>query len=174
MKRIILFALIGAGAAAAAQAGAPRWLAADRAFHTFTDSFEQGIENFLNGDPHLWKHNVSQTDRATIMGAWGAYEQSWAQAGPRYDWAAARFEKSGAKVDIEYLSGAVSGDLAYTVAIERSSVRIVGQSEPATMQLRVTHVFGRENGVWKLLHRHADPLMAKTAPADVLAPAAAK
>jgi ketosteroid isomerase-like protein len=36
------------------------------------------------------------------------------------------------------------------------------------MQLRVTHVFGKENGQWKLLHRHADPLIGKSAPGDVL------
>jgi hypothetical protein len=36
------------------------------------------------------------------------------------------------------------------------------------MVLRVTHVFGKENGDWKLVHRHADPLMDKTTPATVL------
>ena len=74
-----------------------------------------------------------------------------------------------ARAEIEYLSGRISGELAYTVAIERSRVHIVGQKEPAVMQLRVTHVYGKEHGKWKLLHRHADPLIAKTAPGDVLA-----
>ena len=36
------------------------------------------------------------------------------------------------------------------------------------MSLRVTHLFRKEQGEWKLLHRHADPLMSKTAPAAVL------
>jgi ketosteroid isomerase-like protein len=44
----------------------------------------------------------------------------------------------------------------------------VGQKEPAAMSLRVTHLFRKEQGGWKLLHRHADPLLSKTAPADVL------
>jgi ketosteroid isomerase-like protein len=36
------------------------------------------------------------------------------------------------------------------------------------MSLGVTHLFRKEQGEWKLLHRHADPLMSKTAPAAVL------
>jgi hypothetical protein len=35
--------------------------------------------------------------------------------------------------------------------------------------LWVTHVYRRVDGVWKLVHRHADPLITKTAAAAVLA-----
>jgi len=36
------------------------------------------------------------------------------------------------------------------------------------MVLRVTHVFRRDAGAWRLVHRHADPLVNTTAPAAVL------
>jgi ketosteroid isomerase-like protein len=36
------------------------------------------------------------------------------------------------------------------------------------MALRVTHIYRIEDGAWKLVHRHADPLINKTAPATVL------
>lgn len=139
-----------------------------KTFTEFLPRFELGVERFLNGDATLWKSNVSQESDGTIMGAWGDYEKSWAELEPRYDWAAARFEESGAQVQFQYLSSGVSGELAFTVAIERSTVRLVGQKEPAAMSLRVTHLFRKEQGEWKLLHRHADPLMSKTAPAAVL------
>jgi ketosteroid isomerase-like protein len=47
-------------------------------------------------------------------------------------------------------------------------VRVVGQDTTASMPLRVTHIFRKENGEWKLIHRHADPLMDKTARGAVL------
>jgi ketosteroid isomerase-like protein len=140
----------------------------DSSFQEFLPKFEEGTSGFINGDLTLWLENASRSDDATIMGGWGAYEKRWDEVGPRYDWAAARFLESGAKVEVEYLASYVSGDLAYTVAIERSEALIVGQDKPAPLELRVTHIFRKENGVWKLLHRHADPLMEKTAPAAVL------
>lgn len=142
--------------------------AADASLRAFLPRFEEATSRFINGDPALWKRIASRRDDATIVGAWGAYERGWNEVGPRYDWAAARFEESGARVEVEYLSSGVSGDLAYTVAIERSEAHLAGRDEPAPMALRVTHVFGKEDGDWKLVHRHADPLIDKTAPATVL------
>jgi ketosteroid isomerase-like protein len=143
-------------------------VATEASFRDFLVSFEEGTSRFINGDPTLWKENASHSDEATIMGGWGAYEQGWEEVGPRYDWAAARFVESGARVEVEYLAIGVSGSLAYTVANERSKALIIGQDQAAAMALRVTHIFGWEDGAWKLLHRHADPLMEKTAPDTVL------
>ncbi len=155
-------------ATSSAQSQIPTAIVGDSSLRAFLPQFEEGINRFINGDPTLWKQNASQRDDATIMGAWGAYENGWQEAGTRYDWASARFRESGAKVKVEYLSSGVSGELAYTVSIEQSEVRLVDQDKPAPMALRVTHVFRREDGVWKLPHRHADPLIDKTAPATVL------
>ena len=141
---------------------------ADKSFCQFLLQFEAATTRFINGDATLWKQHASHRDDATIMGAWGAYEQGWNEAGPRYDWAAARFRESGARVEVEYLASGVSGDLAYTVTNERSEALLVGQNKAAQMALRVTHVFRKEDEEWKLIHRHADPLMEKTAADTVL------
>jgi ketosteroid isomerase-like protein len=47
-----------------------------------------------------------------------------------------------------------SGDLACTVGFERGDVSVDG-SPPRPMTIRVTHVFRRRHGVWRLVHRHA-------------------
>lgn len=164
-SRRALAALAAGSAATAAFARAT-----DRAtFREFLPLFEQGTTRLLNGDAALWKRNALHGEQATIMGAWGAYEKGWAEAESRCGWAAARFRKDGgATMSVEMLAMRASADLAYTVAIERSVVHLVGRAQAAPVALRVTHVFARDNGAWKLAHRHADPLTVKTAPADVL------
>ena len=42
-------------------------------------------------------------------------------------------------------------------ASERSAVRLADTPATAPMTLRVTYVFRKEDGRWKLLQRHADP-----------------
>jgi ketosteroid isomerase-like protein len=141
---------------------------AESGWQAFLPRFEEALNRFVNGDATLWKELASRSPNASIMGAWGAYEKGWKDVSARYDWASARLAKSGARLKVEYLTTLVSADLAYTVTIERSEVRLVDQDKPSPMALRVTQVFRKENGSWKLLHRHADPLIAKTAPAAVL------
>jgi hypothetical protein len=153
----------------AANTAAPRVTAVDDTpgFQAFLRQFEEGTNRFINGDATLWKQHVSQRGDATIMGGFGGYEQG-KEVGPRYDWAAAQFRPSGAVLKVEYLTSAVSGDLAYTVSIERSHALVAGQAAPMPMALRVTHMFRKEDGGWKLLHRHADHLVEKAAPGAVL------
>jgi ketosteroid isomerase-like protein len=58
---------------------------------------------------------------------------------------------------VELLAAEVSGDLAYTVELEHTTVSIDGvPAEPYT--LRVTQVYRREDGDWKVVHRHGDQL----------------
>jgi ketosteroid isomerase-like protein len=53
---------------------------------------------------------------------------------------------------------AASGDLAYWVGVQRSVVNVRGQEQGVPMDLRVTEIFRRERGEWKLVQRHADRL----------------
>ncbi len=50
----------------------------------------------------------------------------------------------------------VTGDLAYYTAIERSTVLLVNSDEPVQQCLWVTMVCRKEQGSWKIVHRHAD------------------
>jgi ketosteroid isomerase-like protein len=159
-----LGAAVLTGAIAPVFTGANAAPSDDPTFRAFMPRFESATEAFINGNSQLWLEHASRRDDVTIMGGWGAYERGWKDVGPRYDWAAARFRPSGAKLAVEYLASGVSGDLAYTVAIERSESLVVGQEKPRMHELRVTHLFRKDGDTWKLIHRHADPLMIKTAP----------
>lgn len=136
----------------------------DSSFLAFLQRWETAQSRFINGDPTSWKQSASHRADATILGAFGGYgEKGWEVVGARYDWASSQYRESGATMRVEYLNIGVSGDLAFTVGIEhQTGARVAGQ--PSTRALRATQVFRREAGAWKLLHRHADPLMEKRAP----------
>jgi len=55
----------------------------------------------------------------------------------------------------DIVAAGVSGDLAYTVSHDRMGVSIDGTPSPHV--LRVTQVYRREDGQWRVVHRHADP-----------------
>ena len=48
----------------------------------------------------------------------------------------------------------VVGDMAYTAGLEHITASVDGQ--PRTYTLRVTQVYRREDGEWKVVHRHGD------------------
>ncbi|MBN8903092.1 MAG: hypothetical protein BGO51_09510 [Rhodospirillales bacterium 69-11] len=58
----------------------------------------------------------------------------------------------------EIVQAIASGDVAVLVTIERQSVEVGGLPRQE-WPLRVTLVFRREDGEWRLAHRHADPLV---------------
>jgi hypothetical protein len=96
----------------------------------------------------------------------GAYERGWEQVGSRLDWAAARFR--GGTLTYERLAQGMSGDLAYTVWLEKNVARVVGQGERGPVVLRVTHLYRREEGSWKVIHRHANAIIEKIEATAVL------
>jgi ketosteroid isomerase-like protein len=56
--------------------------------------------------------------------------------------------------DFELVAAGASGDMAYTVGYEHNDVVVNG--ERRTYTLRATHVYRREDGQWRTVHRHAD------------------
>jgi len=103
----------------------------------------------------MWSHN----DPVTLYGA--AYMGSgWAELGPIFDQLASEFSNFSAS-EVEVVAADAKGDLAYLVSIERTTASIRG-GEPKPYALRVTTIFRREEGEWKPVHRHADPLPQQT------------
>lgn len=166
MKKMLLVAILASAALACAQGDVRPKTGRESSFAAFVPQWESAQSGFINGDPTLWKQNASHGEDVTIFGAFGGSEKGWTEVGPRNDWASAQFEQSAATQKIHYLNTGVSGDLAFTVSIERQVARIAGQETPTARALRVTQVFRNEGGVWKLMHRHADPLVERLPPSE--------
>lgn len=108
-----------------------------------------------NGDAEPRKALWSRTDPVTLFGAArttvGADEVI-----PFFDVLAGRFSNC-TSFEYEVAASGVSGDLAYVVGIEHTTAS-VGGADPMPYTLRVTTIFRREDGAWRIVHRHGDAL----------------
>jgi len=100
----------------------------------------------------LW----SRQEPLTVFGALGPNRFGWEELSRTFRWVADRFSTqrvTNFRWDVEVAD--VRGDLGYTVGYERFDVAEDG-SPVESVTLRVTHVYRRENGEWKIVHRHGD------------------
>ncbi len=121
-------------------------------------------EAIHNGDPKPRLEMWSTKDPVTLFGAWGPCKSGLDEVTRISRWVASRFSNCNA-YRYELITAGVDGNLAYTVGHEHSSRSVDGGSVERST-LRVTHVYRRENGVWKIVHRHGD-----VAPIDQSPPA---
>ncbi len=122
----------------------PRQEAADSALH--------------DGDPEPRMALWSREDPVTLLGAFGVAASGWDEVSETFRWVARQFtDAEGFRLEV--IAAGLSGDLAYTVGYEHSMVALDnGPLRPN--RLRVTHVYRREHGEWKVVHRHGDRLDA--------------
>jgi ketosteroid isomerase-like protein len=112
-----------------------------------------------NGNAEIYKQLYSHRDDVTLANPFGPPARGWNEVSSRAD-AAAQNYRDGEVVGFENVSAVVGADLAYLVEIERYRARVGGAKEMTAVSLRVTTVFRREDGIWKVVHRHADPIVA--------------
>jgi ketosteroid isomerase-like protein len=108
-----------------------------------------------NGDAGPRKAMWSSADPVTLFGA-VMTRIGRDQVAPAFDLLASRFSDC-TSFQYEVIASGTSGDLAYIVGIEHTTASIAG-AEPLPYALRVTTVFRREDGEWKIIHRHGDAL----------------
>ncbi len=148
-----------------AQGNAPAGMppVADSSFKAFLVSFNAGANAMVNADPTPFMANASHADDVTLLTPFGENLRGWAAVGQRYEQAAKRFSPSGATMQLEYLAIEVQGDMAYTVVVQRGMYRPAGSDTTRASFTRATNVFRREDGKWKLVHRHMDHVQPDTA-----------
>ena len=109
----------------------------------------------LNGDSGPRKTLWSHKDPVTVLGA-AKTVSGWSAVASLFDWLARNFS-NGTSYALDVSAAGVSADLGYVVGSEHSKASIGGEA-PAPIALRVTLIFRREDGEWKEVHRHADPI----------------
>lgn len=134
-------------------------------FDRFMTTRAQIASAFVNGDAAPLDEIVARHAPSTLFGPSGGHVRGAAEVRKADREGAAHFAPGG-DCRLEVLDAGASGDLAYWVGFQHARVRMEGKPEPVPMDLRVTEIFVREDGQWKLIHRHADMLEKSSARPD--------
>ncbi len=116
-----------------------------------------------NGDVTAIKALYSHSAEATSFYGWGGYEKGWDAVSKRWDWAGQQFQ--GGSVSYQNVTTVVTPELFYLTDIETfANQRMAGVDGLTGWSNRVTHIFRREAGAWRLLHRHGNRLEGQFEP----------
>jgi ketosteroid isomerase-like protein len=108
-----------------------------------------------NGDPAPRRALWSRNEPVSVFGAWrNAHGQ--AEIDALFAYLGKSFSNC-TSFAFEVQAWDVVGDMAYTASLERTAVSVDGV--PRTYTLRVTQVYRREHGAWRVAHRHGDTVI---------------
>ena len=126
-------------------------------FDQFMTKREEASNAFVNGDVEPLTKISTEVSPATIFGPKGDCVQGADQVNSANARGAKLF-RPGSQNSFEVMHHGADENIAYWTGIQRSVVQMQGQERGIPMGLRVTEIFRREQGHWKLIHRHADKL----------------
>jgi ketosteroid isomerase-like protein len=100
----------------------------------------------------------SHREDVSLANPFGPPAHGWEQVAQTIERAASNF-RDGAFLSAEIIERNVTPELAYAVWLERAKAKVSGEEDIfAPIALRVTMIFRPEDGTWKVVHRHADPI----------------
>ena len=114
--------------------------------------FYAALNGMAGGDAgamaDVWSHSAS----VTAMHPIGGREVGWDEVRPVWEQVASLAQGGEVALSDQRLS--VAGDMACETGIERGQMALAGQT--LAIEHRVTNVYRREDGTWKMVHHHTD------------------
>jgi ketosteroid isomerase-like protein len=117
-----------------------------------SNQFYAALNKMVNGSSQslsdIWSHSSAVTTMHPIGGRQVGWKDVWAT----WDQTAQVASEGQVKLQDQFIQ--VVGDGAYEIGVENASFRIAGQK--VTDQVRVTNIYQKEGGTWKIVHHHSD------------------
>jgi ketosteroid isomerase-like protein len=117
-----------------------------------SERFYAALTRTLNGDASsltdIWSHSATVTSMHPI----GGREVGWDQVRKSFEQISQVTSAGQVRLSDQFIQ--VVGDIAYELGIEHARFTLVGQ--PVAGDCRVTNIYRRESGIWKVVHHHTD------------------
>ena len=122
------------------------------------EQFQQARDEFLKGNSEPAKWFFSHREDVTLANPFGPPVRGWDEVAKVSDRAASQV-RDGEMTGFETVAKYVTPELACGVWIERPKAKLGARENITPFALRVTMIFRpEEDGEWKIVHRHADPI----------------
>jgi ketosteroid isomerase-like protein len=131
------------------------------------ERYHLALGAFMQGDSEPARDLFSERDDVTLGNPFGPFARGFAHVAETMKQAASHY-RDGDAVGFDEAATYVAPDLACIVEVEHLKSKVGGRDEIAPVNLRVTTVFRQEDGRWKIVHRHADPITTAQKPGSVL------
>ena len=127
-------------------------------FDEVVEQYHLALDEFFKGNPEPLKKFFSHRDDVTLANPFvGLPARGWQQVAATIEHASSQFA-DGENLGFETVAKSVTPEFAYVLLIERDKVKVGASEDTAPSALRVTMIFRPEEGTWKVVHRHADPI----------------
>jgi ketosteroid isomerase-like protein len=126
-------------------------------FDQFVEQYHLALDEFFRGNPEPAQALYSRRDDATLANPFGPVAKGWKQIAETTERAASNY-RDGEATSFEAAARYVTPGLAYIVEVESFKAKVGGNEEIASGALRVTSILRPEDGAWRVVHRHADPI----------------
>jgi ketosteroid isomerase-like protein len=124
---------------------------------TVMEHYHQGLHELVNGNCDSLKPMWSEKEDVSLGNPFGPFVTGRQHVISTMERATSHY-KDGEVVAFEEVAKHQTPDLAFVVEVERYKAKIGGGHDVVPVNLRVTTIFRPEDGSWKILHRHADPI----------------
>ncbi len=114
--------------------------------------FYDALNNMANGQKGAMAGIWDDSDAATAMHPIGGRDIGWKAVAASFDQVAG--VASDAKIQLADQLLRVIGDVAYEIGVEKGSFTMAGKT--VGIEQRVTNIYQRQGGGWKVIHHHAD------------------
>ncbi len=136
-------------------------------FDAVVEQYHRAAGEFVKGNPEPYKLVFSHREDVSLANPFGPVVRGWKQVAETMERAASLY-RDDEVTGFENVAKYVTPDLAYIVEVERIKAKLGGREDVAPLALRTTSILRPEDGTWKVVHRHADPITTVRAPESVI------
>jgi ketosteroid isomerase-like protein len=126
-------------------------------FDEVLEPYHLALGEIIKGNPEGYKKLYSHRDDVTLANPFGPPARGWDEVDQTLERAASHY-RDGELTGFDNVSKYVSAELAYLVEMERFEAKVGPREDPVPVGLWVTSIFRPEDGTWKVVHRHAEPI----------------